>query len=152
MSTPYLSNTDADRRQMLQEIGISSIDELFQVIPEGFRSANFNLPQPLSELELKKELCELAKRNSNLDNYASFLGAGCYRHYIPSAVDHIITQSEFYTAYTPYQAEVSQGTLQTIYEYQSLICQLTGMDVSNAGMYDAGTATAEAAIRRTHSC
>ncbi len=146
MPSPYLPNTDADRSIMLREIGVSSIEELFQDIPERFRHAYFNLPLPLSELEVKKELNQLATRNASLDSYACFLGAGSYRHFIPSVIEHITGRSEFYTAYTPYQAEVSQGTLQAIYEYQSLVCQLTGMEVSNAGMYDGGTAAAEAAI------
>ncbi|MDH4067493.1 MAG: aminomethyl-transferring glycine dehydrogenase subunit GcvPA [Dehalococcoidia bacterium] len=146
MPSPYLPNTDADRRTMLREIGVGSIDELFEDIPEKVRHAEFKLPRPLSELELKKELSQLAGCNANLDNYACFLGAGSYRHFIPSTVEHVIGRSEFYTAYTPYQAEASQGTLQTTYEYQSLVCQLTGMEVSNAGMYDCSTAAAEAAI------
>jgi glycine dehydrogenase subunit 1 len=131
---------------MMREIGIGSIEELFQDIPERLRHAQFKLPSPLSELELKKELNQLASRNIGLDNYACFLGAGSYRHFIPGTVEHVIGRSEFYTAYTPYQAEVSQGTLQGTYEYQSLACQLTGMEVSNAGMYDGSTAAAEAAI------
>ena len=146
MPSPYLPNTDADRSLMLREIGVSSIEELFQDIPERYRHAHFNLPPPLSELELKKELHQLASHNVSLDKYACFLGAGSYRHFIPSIVSHITGRSEFYTAYTPYQAEVSQGTLQPVYEYQSLVCQLTGMEVSNAGMYDGSTAAAEAAI------
>ena len=146
MPSPYLPNTDADRRTMLREVGVGSIEELFQDIPEEVRHAQFKLPRPLSEVELKKELSQLAGRNASLDNYACFLGAGSYRHFIPSTVEHVIGRSEFYTAYTPYQAEVSQGTLQATYEYQSLACQLTGMEVSNAGMYDCSTATAEAAI------
>ncbi len=146
MPSPYLPNTDADRSIMLREIGVGSIEELFQDIPERFRRAYFNLPLPLSELEVKKELNQMAARNASLDNYVCFLGAGSYRHFIPSVIGHITGRSEFYTAYTPYQAEVSQGTLQAIYEYQSLICQLTGMEVSNAGMYDGSTAAAEAAI------
>ena len=146
MPSPYLPNTDADRSTMLREIGVSSIEELFHDIPERFRHVHFNLPPPLSELELKKELRQLANLNINLDNCVCFLGAGSYRHFIPSIVEHIIGRSEFYTAYTPYQAEVSQGTLQATYEYQSLVCQLTGMEVSNAGMYDGSTAAAEAAI------
>ena len=146
MPSPYLPNTDADRSAMLREIGVSSVEELFQDIPERFRHAHFNLPPPMSELELKKELRQLAGRNASLDDYACFLGAGSYRHFIPSVVDHIIGRSEFYSAYTPYQPEVSQGTLQSVYEYQSLVCQLTGMEVGNAGMYDGGTAAAEAAI------
>ena len=146
MPSPYLPNTDADRGLMLREIGVSSIEELFQDIPERYRHAHFNLPPPLSELELKKELHQLASHNVSLDKYACFLGAGSYRHFIPSIVSYITGRSEFYTAYTPYQAEVSQGTLQAVYEYQSLVCQLTGMEVSNAGMYDGSTAAAEAAI------
>ena len=146
MPLSYLPNTDADRKAMLPEIGVSSVDELFQDVPEKFRNVQFKLPPPLSELELKEELRQLSNRNANLDDYVCFLGAGYYRHFTPSLVAHIIGRSEFYTAYTPYQAEVSQGTLQTTYEYQSLVCQLTGMEVSNAGMYDGSTAAAEAAL------
>jgi len=131
---------------MLQEIGVSSVDELFRDVPEKFRNVEFKLPPPLSELELKEELRQLSSRNANLQDYVCFLGAGHYLHFIPSVIGHITGRSEFYTAYTPYQAEVSQGTLQTIYEYQSLVCQLTGMEVSNAGMYDGSTAAAEAAL------
>jgi glycine dehydrogenase subunit 1 len=146
MPSPYIPNTDADRSAMLREIGISSTDELFQDVPEKFLNVPFNLPPPLSELELKEELHQLSNLNASLDGYACFLGAGYYRHFIPSMVGHITGRSEFYTAYTPYQAEASQGTLQTIYEYQSLVCQLTGMEVSNAGVYDGSTAAAEAAL------
>ena len=146
MPLPYLPNTDADRSLMLREIGVSSIEELFEDVPERARHVRFNLPPALSELELKEELRQLSNLNANLDNYACFLGVGAYRHFIPSIVDHIIGRSEFYTAYTPYQPEASQGTLQTIYEYQSLVCQLAGMEVSNAGMYDGSTAAAEAAV------
>ena len=146
MPSPYLPNTDADRSAMLHEISVGSIEELFQDIPERLRHAQFNLPSPLSELELKKELNQLASLNASLDNYACFLGGGSYRHFIPSTVEHVIGRSELYTAYTPYQAEVSQGTLQGTYEYQSLACQLTTMEVSNAGMYDGSTAAAEAVI------
>ncbi len=146
MTSPYLPNTDADRHAMLREIGASSADELFRDVPEKLRNVQFKLPRPLSELELKKELNQMAKRNASLDDYACFLGAGYYRHFVPSVVGHITGRSEFYTAYTPYQAEASQGTLQATYEYQSLVCQLTGMEVSNAGMYDGSTATAEAAL------
>jgi len=146
MPSPYVANTDADRRAMMREIGVGSIEELFEDIPEKLRHAQFKLPSPLSELELKKKLNQLASLNASLDDYACFLGGGSYRHFIPSTVEHVISRSEFYTAYTPYQAEVSQGTLQGTYEYQSLACQLTGMEVSNAGMYDGSTAAAEAAI------
>ncbi len=144
MPSPYLPNTDADRIAMLREIGVSSTEELFQDIPGEFRNVQFKLPPPLSELELKEVLVQLANRNTH--DYICFLGAGHYRHFIPSVVGHLTGRSEFYTAYTPYQAEVSQGTLQSIYEYQSLVCQLTGMEVSNAGMYDGSTAAAEAAL------
>ena len=146
MSSPYLPNTDADRRAMLAEIGVSSAEQLFQDVPQKYRNVQFKLPPPLSELELKEELRQLSNRNANLGDHVCFLGAGYYRHFVPSVVGHITGRSEFYTAYTPYQAEVSQGTLQTIYEYQSLVCQLTGMEVSNAGIYDGSTATAEAAL------
>jgi glycine dehydrogenase subunit 1 len=146
MPLPYVANTDADRRAMMRKIGVGSIEELFEDIPEKLRHAQFKLPSPLSELELKKRLNQLASLNASLDDYACFLGGGSYRHFIPSTVEHVISRSELYTAYTPYQAEVSQGTLQGTYEYQSLACQLTGMEVSNAGMYDGSTAAAEAAI------
>jgi glycine dehydrogenase subunit 1 len=146
MPSPYLPNTDADRSAMLREIGVGSIEELFQDIPERLRHAQLNLPPPLSELELKKELNHLASLNTSPNDYACFLGGGSYHHFIPATVEHVIGRSELYTAYTPYQAEVSQGTLQGTYEYQSLICQLTAMEVSNAGMYDGSTAAAEAAI------
>jgi len=146
MPLPYIPNTDADRNAMLQEIGSEFVDELFKDVPKECLNVEFKLPYPLSELELKAEFKQLSNNNASLDNYACFLGAGYYQHFIPSVVDHITGRSEFYTAYTPYQAEASQGTLQTTYEYQSLVCQLTGMEVSNAGMYDGGTAVAEAAL------
>ena len=125
MPLPYLPNTESERQAMLQELGVDSVEEFFKDVPEDFRNVPFRLPPPLSELELKKELRQLASRNANLDEYACFLGGGYYRHFIPSVVGHIIRRSEFYTPYTPYQPEVSQGTLQATYEYQSLICQLT---------------------------
>jgi glycine dehydrogenase subunit 1 len=146
MPSPYIPNTEAEKAEMLRRIGADSAAELFQNIPAKFRDTHFNLPSPLSELELKEELARLASRNANIEDYACFLGAGSYRHFIPSVIGHITGRSEFYTAYTPYQAEASQGTLQAIYEYQSLVSELTGMEVSNAGMYDGGTATAEAAL------
>jgi len=131
---------------MLREIGAASVNELFKDIPEKLRHTQYSLPAPLSELELRRELRQLAGSNANLEDYTCFLGAGSYRHFVPSVIDHIIGRSEFYTAYTPFQAEVSQGTLQSVYEYQSLVCQLTGMEVSNAGLYDGSTAAAEAAV------
>ncbi|MEE9367218.1 MAG: aminomethyl-transferring glycine dehydrogenase subunit GcvPA [Dehalococcoidales bacterium] len=146
MPSPYIPNTDHDRAAMLRDIGADSVDELFRDIPTQFRDARFKLPPPLTEMELKGELGQLSRQNASPDDYACFLGAGYYRHFIPSVVGHITGRSEFYTAYTPYQAEASQGILQSIYEYQSLVCQLTGMEVSNAGMYDGASAAAEAAL------
>jgi glycine dehydrogenase subunit 1 len=146
MKIPYLPNTDEERMAMLREINVPSIDVLFHDVPEQFLDVPFDLPPPLSELELKSEFQQTANTNVNTDVYACFLGGGYYHHFIPSVVSHITGRSEFYTAYTPYQAEASQGTLQIIYEYQSIMCQLTGMDVSNAGMYDGSTAATEAAL------
>jgi len=131
---------------MLATIGVRSIDDLFAVIPQAARAPQIDLPEPLSEAEVLRELREMSEANADLDHFATFLGAGSYYHYVPSVVQHVIGRSEFYTAYTPYQPEVSQGTLQTIFEYQSMICGLTGMDVSNASHYDGATAMAEAVI------
>jgi len=131
---------------MLQEIGVSSVRELFQDIPEKFRHVDIKLPPAMSEPELIEEIRHLAALNVNLDEYTCFLGAGSYRHFIPGVIGHLVSRSEFYTAYTPYQAEISQGTLQAMYDYQSLVCQLTGMEVSNAGLYDGSTAASEAAL------
>jgi glycine dehydrogenase subunit 1 len=131
---------------MLREVGVQSVDELFHDVPRQFLNVDFKLPSSLSELELKRELKRLANRNANTDDYACFLGAGYYHHFIPSVVHHITGRSELYTPYTPYQAEASQGTLQIIYEYQSLMCQLSGLDISNASMYDGSTAATEAAL------
>lgn len=145
-SIPYLPNTKTDRKHMLREIGVSSVDDLFRDVPEQVLNVPLTLPQHLSELELKEEIRQLSQRNVSFDSHACFLGAGYYHHFIPSIVGHITGRSEFYTAYTPYQAEASQGTLQSIYEYQSLICQLTEMEVSNASMYDGSTSAMEAAL------
>src|SRR5919106_48465 len=129
---------------MLSALGIDSIDELFADIPAGLRARGLDLPEPLDELSLAMHLEGLAARNRT--GLASFLGAGAYRHHIPPTVDQVLSRGEFYTSYTPYQPEISQGTLQTIYEYQSLIAQLTGLDVVSASHYDGGAATAEAAL------
>ena len=146
MTSPYISNTDADRKAMLESTGVASVADLFLEIPESHRDPPLDLPAPLSELELIRELRSLSLKNANLDDYACFLGAGSYNHYIPSVVRHVTGRSEFYTSYTPYQPEISQGTLQTTYDFQSMVCHLTGMDVANAGMYDGSTALAEAAL------
>ena len=142
----YIPNTDADRAAMLETIGVRSVDELFADIPSAARARELDLPAPLSEMEAVRHMRELADQNADLSKYACFLGAGAYRHYIPSTVAHVIGRSEFYTAYTPYQPEVSQGTLQTIYEYQSMLTELTGMDAANASMYEGASALAEAVI------
>jgi len=147
MGFRYLPMTDEDRKEMLEEIGVSSVDDLFADIPEKVRlKRKLNLKPAKSEHELVKELTRLAGQNQDLLSNVSFLGAGVYEHYIPSIVDHVISRSEFYTAYTPYQPEISQGELQAIFEFQTMICELTGMDVANSSMYDGGTALAEAAL------
>ena len=143
----YIPHTDAERQAMLEAIGLKRIEELFRDIPEKFRYPQLDLPDPLSEMEALQELQFLAGLNLNAAATPTFLGAGAYRHWVPSVVDYVISRGEFYTAYTPYQAEVSQGTLQAIFEYESMICDLTGMDVANASHYDGATATAEAVIQ-----
>ncbi len=143
---PFIANTDAERAEMLAAVGVERIADLFHDVPEAHRYPELDLPDALSELEVVRELAGLANENENLDELTSFLGAGAYRHFIPSVVDFLAGRSEFYTAYTPYQPEVSQGTLQAIFEYQSMIAALTGMDASNASHYDGATATAEAVI------
>jgi len=141
----FIPNTDKDKKDMLEAVGVSSVNELFKDIPNDILlKDNLKISEALSELEVKKKLLCLA--NKNKTDFISFLGAGSYNHFIPSVVNHIISRSEFYTAYTPYQPEISQGILQTIYEYQTIICDLTGMDVANASMYDGASALAEACI------
>lgn len=138
---PFIANTAQQRKQMLSEIGLS-MDDLFADIPAELRRKDFNLPSPASEMEVLKYLADLAEKNST--SLTCFLGGGFYDHFIPSAVYSIISRSEFYTAYTPYQPELAQGTLQAIYEYQSMICRLCGSEVANASLYDGGTALYEA--------
>lgn len=145
MEFRYLPMTESDKQEMLHTIGVESTEELFSDIPKEIRfKGKMDLKKPANEFQLKKELSEMAKKNADLNNYSSFLGAGVYDHFIPSVVDHVISRSEFYTAYTPYQPEISQGELQAIFEFQTMICELTGMDVANSSMYDGGTALAEA--------
>ncbi len=139
---PYISNTQQQQEEMLKEIGLQHIDDLFSEIPAELTCGPLDIPKGRSELEVRNELERLARQN--YFNLTCFLGGGLYDHFIPSAVEAIISRSEFYTAYTPYQPEVSQGTLQAIYEYQSAICRLTEMEVANASLYDGGSAVYEA--------
>lgn len=145
MEFRYLPMTETDKEEMLASIAVSSTDELFSDIPEKVRLRSaLHLKAPVNEFSLKKELIEMAGKNVNTKEYTSFLGAGVYDHFIPSVVDHVISRSEFYTAYTPYQPEISQGELQAIFEFQTMISELTGMPVANSSMYDGGTSLAEA--------
>lgn len=142
----YLPLTETDRQEMLADLGVKNFEDLIRVIPEKLRLKDLNLPSGTNELDLTRELRELSAGNQSTAQALSFLGGGYYEHFIPSIINHVISRSEFYTAYTPYQAEASQGTLQTIFEYQSMIAELTGMDISNASNYDGASATAEAAL------
>ena len=143
MFTPH---TKRDVEVMLESIGVGKVEDLFKEIPAQFRYPDLNLPPRLTEMEAAAELESIASANATTKDFLSFLGAGAYNHYIPAAIDNLLQRGEFYTAYTPYQPEISQGTLQAIFEFQSLICKLTGMDVSNASHYDGATAAAEAVI------
>lgn len=146
----YLPHTAEDRKKLLTGIGVKQVGELFSNIPEEVKlNRKLNLGSPLSELEIKEAMKKLSTKNENTEKYTSFLGAGVYDHYIPAVVSHILAKPEFYTAYTPYQAEISQGYLQAIFEYQTLICELTGLDVANASLYDGASALAEAALMAT---
>lgn len=144
---PYIPNTPSDQQAMLEAIGVSSMDELFAMIPEDFRfEGDLDLPPAMSELEVTQHVSALAHLNLSVGEAVSFLGAGMYDHFIPAVVDYVASRGEFLTAYTPYQAEASQGTLQAIFEYQTLLCRLTGMDVANASMYDGATAATEGVL------
>tara|TARA_Y100000815_G_scaffold29662_1_gene24688 strand:- start:3703 stop:5061 length:1359 start_codon:yes stop_codon:yes gene_type:complete len=153
---PYIPNTPEEQASMLATLGVNTIDELFADIPDEFRNPSLALPSPMSELEVQQELSSLASKNRALGSGPSFLGAGSYNHFIPAIVKALMTRGEFLTAYTPYQAEASQGTLQVIYEFQTLISNLYGMEVANAGMYDGATSLAEGVLmacrvtRRSH--
>ncbi len=147
MNNRYVSLTDSEKQQMMQTIGVTSADQLFDDIPAELRlNRSLDLPPPLSEFDLVSRLKALAALNRSCENAVCFLGAGMYDHFIPAVVDHMISRQEFYTAYTPYQPEISQGLLQAIFEYQTMMCDLTGMDVSNASLYDGATAAAEAVL------
>jgi glycine dehydrogenase subunit 1 len=142
----YVPHTDADRAQMLAAVGVERVEDLFHDVPAACRFPELELPEPLSEMEIMAELQAMSEENLDVNHFTSFLGAGAYNHYVPRIVDHVISRSEFYTSYTPYQPEISQGTLQSTFEYQSMICALTGMEVANASHYDGATSTAEAVI------
>ncbi len=143
----YVPNTPEEQQAMLQHMGLSSMEDLLKTVPEHVRLRRpLDLPPAHSELELKRQASALAARNKNLDQTISFLGAGTYDHMIPSVVPHLQRRSEFVTSYTPYQPEVSQGMLQAIYEFQTMVCQITNMDIANASLYDGSTALAEAAL------
>ena len=151
---PYILNTKEDIRKMLKAVGVSSVDELYSSIPPKVRLDNpLSMPGGRSEQEVRRAVKGLSDKNITLDKFNSFLGAGCYDHYVPAALSFILSHPQFLTAYTPYQAECSQGILQIIYEYQSFLCLLTGMDVSNASLLDGASSLAEAvlmSLRQTH--
>ena len=142
----YIPNTIAEQDELLAAVGLSSVDDLFADIPDDYRNPPLRLPDPMSELEIQRELGAMAGRNRPLSSGPSFLGAGSYYHFVPSVVKAVMTRGEFLTAYTPYQPEVSQGTLQVIFEFQTMISALFGMEVANAGMYDGATSLAEAVL------
>jgi glycine dehydrogenase subunit 1 len=143
----YTPQTQFDQERMLRAIGLERVEQLYEHIPQALRAgALISLPPGLTETAVKKRLSALASKNASALEWSFFLGGGVYQHFIPSAVDAVISRSEFLTSYTPYQPEVSQGTLQVLYEFQTLMCQLTGMDVSNAGLYDGASAAAEAVL------
>ncbi|HIC89687.1 MAG TPA: aminomethyl-transferring glycine dehydrogenase subunit GcvPA [Anaerolineae bacterium] len=142
----FIPNTDADRQAMLEVIGVERVEDLFRDVPEAYRFPKLELPPPVSEMEILHELQMLSEENMDVRHLACFLGAGAYHHFVPSVVDHVLRRSEFYTAYTPYQPEISQGTLQAMFEYQSMVVALTGMEVANASHYDGATSVAEAVI------
>ena len=145
MDFRFLPATEADKAQMLEKIGVKSTDELFSDIPEKVRlDRELDLKEPKNEYELKKELNAMASKNANLQEYTSFLGAGVYDHFIPSVVDHVISRQEFYTSYTPYQPEMTQGELQAMFEFQTMVSEITGMPIVNSSLYDGGTAVVEA--------
>lgn len=146
----FVPHSEDERAEMLKTIGVQNLEDLFQAVPEAYRFPNLELPPAMTEMEVVDMLHDMAQANESVQDMACFLGAGAYNHYIPAAVDSILRRGEFFTAYTPYQPEVSQGTLQSIFEFQTMIAALTGMDLSNASHYDGATATAEAAVLAYH--
>ena len=140
----YIPHTAIETQRMLAEIGVDTIEELFRAVPPTHRFPKLDLPPPMSEMEVAAEMLAISEANDHAQDFAIFRGAGAYHHFIPSAVNHMLLRGEFYTAYTPYQPEISQGTLQATYEYQSMMCALTGMDAANASHYDGATSLAEA--------
>jgi glycine dehydrogenase subunit 1 len=140
----YIPHTEVERQQMLATIGVTTIEDLFDAVPASHRFPKLDLPKAMSEMEIVAEMSALADANEHANEFALFRGAGAYHHFTPSAVNHLLLRGEFYTAYTPYQPEMSQGTLQAIFEYQSMMCALTGMDAANASHYDGATSLAEA--------
>ncbi len=143
---PYLPGTDLDRALMLARLGLTDAEDLFAALPAAYRDPAIDLPPALAEMELIHLMRQRAAKNRDDAMRPTFLGAGAYRRTVPSIVPYLVSRSEFMTAYTPYQPEISQGTLQTAFEYQSVVCELTGMDVSNTGLYDVASATAEACL------
>lgn len=147
MKFRYLPMTDKDQKDMMETIGIDNIEKLFADIPKDIRfDGELKIEEALDETTLLKEMGRLANKNINIKEYNSFLGAGVYEHYVPTVVNHMLLRSEFYTAYTPYQPEISQGEPQAIFEFQTMVCELTGMEIANSSMYDGPTALAEAAM------
>ena len=147
----YVPHTESERLQMLDVIGVSDLEQLFADVPEHSRFPELALAEPLSELELARHMRTLAEHNQHTGDKLCFLGAGAYQHFVPASVDEVLRRGEFYTAYTPYQAEASQGMLQAMFEYQTMICRLTGMDVATASHYDGSTALAEAVRMALHA-
>ncbi|WP_346894100.1 aminomethyl-transferring glycine dehydrogenase subunit GcvPA [Clostridium sp. UBA871] len=144
---PYIPITEREKKQMLDFISVKSIEDLFKDIPDNLKlNRELNIDKGLSELEVEKIMTNLANKNKSIEDFICFLGAGMYDHYVPSICKHLTGRTEFYTAYTPYQPEISQGTLQAVFEYQTMICNLTGMEVSNSSMYDGATAAVEASV------
>ncbi len=143
----YIPHTEEDIREMLQRIGLETVEDLFRSVPEGLKFQGLmNLPAPLPQAGLRRVFADLAEENASAREWLHFLGGGAYDHFIPAPIWHLLERSEFYSAYTPYQPEISQGTLQAVFEFQTLICQMTGMEVANASMYDGATSAAEAVL------